>query len=252
VRRTEIGLLIIGSEILLGKRQDRHFDRSRAQLAARGYDLAYCLIVPDRWELLLEQLRWAFAAGIPFFSFGGLGATPDDLTRACAAAALGLPLCRHPEAEAIIRRRFGAGAEPVRIRMADLPEGADLIPNPINEIPGFALAGGYFFPGFPQMAEPMSQWVLERHFPARSALLEGRVLLDGVRESDLVLWMEDFCRAHPELEFSSLPSFRDGHSRIELGIRGPSTVLESAWPALLEALRTQNLAFAILRDPQKS
>ncbi len=249
--RAEIGLLIIGSEILLGKRQDRHFPRSREQLLERGYDVAYCLIVPDRWELLLSQLRWAFAAKIPFFSFGGLGATPDDLTRACAAAATGRSLSRHPEADAIIRRRFGAEAEPIRIRMADLPEGAALIPNPINEIPGFSVAGGYFFPGFPQMAEPMSQWVLERYFPPRATQAEGRVLLDAVRESDLVLWMEDFCRAHPDLEFSSLPSFRDGHSRIELGIRGPAAALEPAWPTLLEALRGRGLKLEILLAPRR-
>lgn len=251
MHRAEIGLLIIGSEILLGKRQDRHFARSRDQLAERGYDVAYCLIVPDRWELLLSQLRWAFTTGIPFFSFGGLGATPDDLTRACAAAALERPLRRHPEAETIIRRRFGAEAEPVRIRMADLPDGAALIPNPISEIPGFAIAGGYFYPGFPQMAEPMSQWVLERYFPAQTTLVEGRALLDAVRESDLVLWMEDFCRAHPALEFSSLPSFRDGHSRIELSIRGPAAELESAWPALLQALQARGLKLEILLEPQQ-
>ncbi len=224
----DVGLVIVGTEILSGKREDRHFLRSRQQLARRGYGVAWCLIVPDSRDILLTQLRWAMAQSVPFFSFGGLGATPDDLTRDCAAAAAGVTLSRHTEAEALIRQQFGDEAEPVRVRMADLPAGARLIPNPVNNVPGFSIGNGYFFPGFPQMAEPMSDWVLEQYFPPLVADIEARVLLPSAREGNLVPLMESFCAAHPDIRFSSLPSFTATGPQIELGVAGQEAHVQVA------------------------
>ncbi len=236
-----IGLMIIGTEILLGKRQDRHFDRSRRQIAERGYEVAWTMILPDAWEILIGQLRWAFAQDHPFFSFGGLGATPDDLTRAAAATALDQPVEPHPEAVELIRKQFGNAAEPIRIRMANLPRDATLIPNPINQIPGFALANGYFFPGFPQMAEPMSAWVLEKYFPIQSAMAQWRMILPGCKESELVELMEEFCQQFPMVDFSSLPSFgQDGYA-VEIGLRAAPAELEAARDWLTQRLARANI-----------
>ncbi len=230
------GIIVIGTEILLGKREDRHFARTRQQLRERGYESAWCLVLPDRREEMVQQLRWAFRQGNPFFSFGGLGATPDDLTRNCAAEAAGVPLVRHPDAEKLIREHFGTEAEPVRIRMAELPETSGIIPNPINQVPGFHLENGFFFPGFPEMAEPMASWVLEQHFPRREFPSQGRILLDEARESQLVDFMEDFCASHPAIEFSSLPSMKNGLYQVELGLRGMREDLLPAWEDLLVRL----------------
>ncbi|MEY2341308.1 competence/damage-inducible protein A [Acidithiobacillus sp. IBUN Pt1247-S3] len=245
-----LGIIIVGSEILLGKREDRHFARSRAQALARGYELAWSLLLADRLEDLVTQYRWAFAQECPFFSFGGLGATPDDLTRTAAAIALELPLQRHPEAERLIRDRFADGAEPIRIRMADLPSEASIIPNPINQVPGFQLRNGYFFPGFPQMAEPMSAWVLERDFPVRTPALQLRVLLHGQKESDWVLFMEQFCAGHPTIEFSSLPSFLASGTQIELGLRGNPPALRDAWQMLRTEIEHRGVDWEWLEEPQ--
>ena len=99
------------------------------------------------------------------FSFGGIGATPDDHTRQAAAAALGVPLERHPEAVAEIEARFGADAYPHRVLMAEFPAGASIIPNPFNRIAAFSVRDHHFLPGFPQMAWPMLDWVLATHYP---------------------------------------------------------------------------------------
>lgn len=245
----DVGLLIIGTEILSGRREDRHFPRSRQQLTRYGYGVAWCLIVPDTRDILRAQLRWAMSQATPFFSFGGLGATPDDLTRDCAAWAAGIALSRHPEAEALIRRQFGDAAEPVRIRMADLPAGATLIPNPVNNVPGFSVGNGHFFPGFPHMAEPMSDWVLAQYFPPRQADLEARILLLNAREGDLVPLMESFCAAHPDIRFSSLPSFKANGPQIELGVAGRAAAVQSAMADLQERLREMGYAVSELADP---
>ncbi len=244
-----IGILVIGTEILLGKREDRHFVRSRQQLRDRGYEAAWCLILPDRREEMVQQLRWAFHQDSPFFSFGGLGTTPDDLTRGCAAEAAGVPLVRHAYAEKLIREHFGSEAEPVRIRMADLPETSTTIPNPINQVPGFQLENGFFFPGFPEMAAPMATWVLEQHFPRREIPSQGRILLDGVRESQLVNLMENFCTSHPAVEFSSLPSMKNDTYQVELGLRGMPGVLLPAWADLLAGLEDCGYFPGILESP---
>ena len=134
------GALIIGDEILLGKRQDKHFPFVVEALAKRGLRLAYCEYLADHPARITAVLRRTFASGDAVFSFGGIGATPDDHTRACAAAAAGVPLALHPEAEREIRGRFVADATPNRLAMGEFPVGAMIIPNPVNRIAGFRSA----------------------------------------------------------------------------------------------------------------
>src|SRR5690606_1814808 len=122
----------------------------------------------DDPDLIAATLKRTFALeDTVVFSFGGIGATPDDHTRQCAARAAGVPLRLHPQAEAEIRARFvddPKGVTPQRLAMGEFPEGAGIIPNPYNRIPGFSWRGHYFLPGFPEMAWPMMVWVLDTHY----------------------------------------------------------------------------------------
>src|SRR3970040_1755098 len=102
------GALVVGDEILVGKRQDKHLAFVIQALARRGLRLAWCEYQGDDPDRLTAALRRSFASGDAVFSFGGIGATPDDHTRQCAAAAAGTDIVLHPEAEAEIRARFGA------------------------------------------------------------------------------------------------------------------------------------------------
>ena len=221
------GLVIIGDEILIGKRQDRHFEGFRALLGERGYQVAWCWVLPDDPELIVNHLRLSMGLGGPVFVCGGIGATPDDHTRACAAEAAGVALERHPGAAREIEARFGGEAYPNRILMADLPAGSVLIPNPYNRIPGFSLRGHYFLPGFPEMAWPMAEWVLDANFPGRGAHLEERsVWVTGVPESRLVPIMRELMGRFPQVKLFSLPRLGEVPG-VELGIRGGAVVGEA-------------------------
>jgi molybdopterin-biosynthesis enzyme MoeA-like protein len=226
-----IGALIIGDEILSGKRADKHLAHVIATLSARGLTLAWARYEGDDRAQLTAVLRESFAAGDLVFSFGGVGATPDDHTRQAAAAALGVPLVRHPQALAELEARFGAEAWPHRVLMADFPEGSAIIPNPVNRVASFSIRDHHFFPGFPQMAWPMLDWVLATHYPALAAppSAERTIVVYGAGESMLLPLMDDNVARFPRLKLFSLPSFLpDGGRRIELGVRGDPTSLDAA------------------------
>src|SRR5436189_5843 len=172
------------------------------------------------------------------FSFGGIGATPDDHTRQCAAAALGVPLELHPEAEREIRGRFPAGeATPQRLAMGEFPRGAAVIPNPVNRIPGFSIAEHHFVPGFPQMAWPMAEWVLDTRYRAlfdRQRWAEASILVYQAGESQLIPAMQTVEREFNGVKVFSLPSMGANGSRIhvELGVRGDPTQVAPAMDRL--------------------
>lgn len=217
-----IGAVIIGDEILTGKRQDKHLTFLTGVLARRGMQLAWVRLVGDDADLLVRTFRETLSAGDLVFSFGGIGATPDDLTRGCFARAAGVDLAHHAEAVALIEQRFGESAYPNRIRMAELPLGCALIPNPVNQVPGFSLRDHHFVPGFPNMAWPMVEWVLDTHYGhlASSVVnVEHLLLLHGAAESELIPLMELFIERFPDVRLASLPSTRN-RRQIELGIRG--------------------------------
>jgi molybdopterin-biosynthesis enzyme MoeA-like protein len=225
-----IGALIIGDEILSGKRQDKHLPRVIATLATRGLGLDIVHYLGDDRERLTALLRDSFARDDLVFSFGGIGATPDDHTRQAAAGALGVPLVRHPEAVAEIEARFGTDAYPHRVLMAEFPDGSRIIPNPVNRVAAFAIRDHHFFPGFPQMAWPMLDWVLATWYPDLRQVppAERAIVVHGAGESQLLPLMEQNVARFPMLKLFSLPTFMpDGGRRIELGVRGDPAHVEA-------------------------
>jgi len=231
VAQPRIGALVIGDEILSGKRADRHLSHVITTLAPRGLTLAWAHYEGDDRDALAAFLAKTFDRGDVVFSFGGVGATPDDHTRQAAAMALGLPLEPHPDAVAELEAQFGAAAYPHRVLMAEFPAGATIIPNPVNRVASFAIRDHYFFPGFPQMAWPMLDWVLATREPPLAAPPSGEraIVVYGAGESQLLPLMNS-CVAHfPELKLFSLPSFLpDGGRRLELGVRGDIASLDAA------------------------
>ena len=220
------GAYIIGDELLVGKREDKHLGFLIGALSRRGLRLAWAQYLGDDPARLGEALERSFASKDVVFSFGGIGATPDDHTRQCAAAALGVPLKLHPQAEREIRARFpGAEATAQRLQMGEFPEGASIIPNPVNRIPGFSVAEHHFVPGFPQMAWPMVEWVLDthyRHLFDRDRWGEASILVYEAGESQLIAAMEAVEKAFAGIKVFSLPSMGEDGSRrhVELGVRG--------------------------------
>lgn len=258
------GLVIIGDEILSGKRADKHLAKAIELLGERGLQVAYADYVGDDPARITQTLKRAFDSGDVVFSFGGIGATPDDHTRQCAARALGLPLVLHPQAEALIYERMqdvareqGLPYEPNRadnqhrLNMGVFPQGAEIIANPYNKIPGFSCVGEggghvHFVPGFPVMAWPMVASVLDRrysHLFVREAHLERSVIIFGAMESALTPLMEALEREHP-IKVFSLPSVDhpEWGRHIELGVKGAPAAVEAAFGALRAALAGMDLS----------
>ncbi len=232
-----LGILIIGDEILSGKRRDGHFSHALEILAQRGLGLKWCRIVGDDPDFIVETLRQTYASGDIVFSFGGIGATPDDHTRRCAALAADVELVRHPAAVAEIEAQFGAEAYPRRILMADLPAGSTIIPNPFNRVPGFSLKDHHFLPGFPQMAWPMMEWVLDTRYPQlRNQLPEAELVITAfdVMESPLLDTMNDLVRRWPAVRFASLPNIGEDGRRLELSVKGSALEAGAAMAWLKE------------------
>jgi molybdopterin-biosynthesis enzyme MoeA-like protein len=262
------GIIIIGDEILSGRREDKHLAKTIELFGARGLHLAYADYVGDSPERITATLKRAFASGDVVFSFGGIGATPDDHTRQCAAAALQRPLLLHPEAKVLIRERMqdiarekGVPYEPERddnlhrLNMGMFPEGAGIIPNPYNKIPGFYVlsdphavgerGGVYFLPGFPVMAWPMLEWVLDTQYTAyfrRDAWRENSLIVFGAMEASLTPLMERIEAVHAVKVFS-LPSVDHPEygRHIELGVKGAPDVVDAAYLDLVAALKAMQL-----------
>lgn len=236
-----IGGLIIGDEILSGKRQDGHFAHLVATLGGRGLRLDWVRFEGDDRGRLTAALRTSFTAGDIVFAFGGVGATPDDHTRQAAAAALGLPLMRHPDAVAELERQFGADAYPNRVLMAEFPEGSTIIPNPVNRVASFSIRQHHFFPGFPSMARPMLDWVLRQYYAelVLPPTEERAIAVFDAGESQLLTLMNDNVARFPSLRLFSLPSFLPGGGRrIELGVRGDPAQLPAAIDHLAAGVTT--------------
>ncbi len=235
-----IGLIIIGDEILSGRRQDKHLSKAIEMLGERGMAVSWVRYVGDDPARIIADIRHALDSGDVVFSFGGIGATPDDHTRACAAEAIGQPLALHAEAKPLILGRCrqiadqeGHTFEPDsadthrRLQMGFFPVSANIIPNPYNQIPGFSLAGRvHFVPGFPVMAWPMVAWVLDTlhaDLHGRYAQEERAVIVYGAIESVLTPLMVDIEARFAPIKVFSLPSVdHPEHGRhIELGVKGP-------------------------------
>ena len=255
----EFGIIIIGDEILSGKRQDKHLAKCIELLAERGLSLSFADYVGDDPERITRTLKRAFSQTGVVFSCGGIGATPDDHTRQCAAQALGLALQLHPEAEALIRERTrdvalenGLPYEPDRpdnlhrLNMGRFPAGASIIPNPYNKIAGFTCqgAGGgvvHFLPGFPVMAWPMMAWALDtfyaEHFHTQ-VRIEKSVIVMGAMEATLTPLMLAIEARFAGVKVFSLPSVDHPEfgRHIELGVKGLPERVEASFSELIAGL----------------
>ena len=255
VKARRFGLIVIGDEILSGRRQDKHLSKLIELLNERGLSLSWAKYVADDPDQITATLKESFASGDVVFSTGGIGATPDDHTRRCAALALGTTTQLHPTAQELIAGRIQSMAEgdpnkadlntpenQHRFKMGEFPIGSDIIPNPYNQIPGFSIQEHYFFPGFPVMAAPMMAWCLDTYYQNlfhRENLAEQSFIVPKGIESKLTPLMERIEANFPGVKVFSLPSVGDpskdgvyAERHIELGIKGNAQLLDNAWIAL--------------------
>ncbi|MBY0465140.1 MAG: competence/damage-inducible protein A [Burkholderiales bacterium] len=258
------GALIIGDEILSGRRADKHLPKLIELLSERGLALSWAQQVGDDPVRITRMLTDAFSSGDVVFSFGGIGATPDDHTRQCAAAALQQPLMLHPQARVLITERMvemaaqqGAVLDMAhpdtlrRLQMGEFPVSASIIPNPYNRIPGFSCrgAGGgavHFVPGFPVMAWPMVASVLDQHYAEWFSVgtwVEHSVIVYGAMEATLTPLMVQIESAHPGIKVFSLPCVdHPVHGKhIDLGVKGSPAPAHAAFLHLKQGLQALSM-----------
>lgn len=241
-----IGALIIGDEILSGKRRDRHFNFLQEVLAKRGLELSWALLVGDDADQLERAMRFSMASDDLVFCFGGIGATPDDRTRQTAAKVKGVPIVPHPRAIREIEEKFGEAAYPNRVLMGHLPEGCKLIPNPVNRVAGFSVDHHHFMPGFPEMAWPMVEWLLDNEYAFLRDLrpsYERIIRITKGRESDLLDTMNQIVADFPALLLSSLPHLGE-EPYILFSLRGDEQQVEQAMSQMISAIETAGFIWA--------
>ena len=222
----EIHLVIIGDEILSGKREDKHFKKALDVSKQNNYVIKSVSYLPDSEHEIqskIENLKDKIV-----FCFGGIGATPDDHTRSSAAKAHQKALKRHTDAAKLIEDKFGKEAYPKRILMADLPDGSELIPNEINMIPGFYINKKFFMPGFPEMAWPMMEWVFKNKLPQSNKIeFDRSIIIPDIAESLLIDLMNQIENDFPLVKMYSLPKITP-QRQVEFGIKGDKEQVLSA------------------------
>ena len=197
-------MIVIGNEILSGRTQDKNLHWIAGELAAMGIRLAEARVIPDIEAVIVEVVNEVRAKYDYVFTSGGIGPTHDDITTACIAKSFGKKVIRHSEAEALLTKHYGAeNLNAARLKMADIPEGATLIPNPVSAAPGFKIENVYVMAGVPRIMQAMFDHLkhsLQGGIPIQSRTISV-FLTEGMIAEELTKIAQDF----PELDIGSYP-----------------------------------------------
>jgi molybdenum cofactor synthesis domain-containing protein len=219
-------LAVIGDEILSGRTQDRNVAQVATWLNEQGIRLAEARMVPDVQERIVEAVNDLRANHDYLFTTGGIGPTHDDITVDAIAAAFGVPVVIDPEARAILEEYYRdrpGGLNQARLRMARVPEGAELIPNPSSGAPGVKLGNVYILAGVPHIAASMLAALtgkLEGGRPVVSVTVGARAA-----ESEVADLLRKTEQAHPGVAIGSYPFFKDGRYGANFVIRSEDEAL---------------------------
>jgi molybdenum cofactor synthesis domain-containing protein len=239
------GLLVIGDEILSGRTKDKNIGHIAEYLTMIGIDLSEVRVVPDVEEEIVAALNALRRRYTYVFTTGGIGPTHDDITADAVAKAFGVPIDHDPRAVALMRERFpNADLNEARMRMARIPQGADLVANPVSKAPGFWIGNVIVMAGVPQIMQAMLDEAAPR-------LRTGRKMLSasipaGMREGDLGTALAEIARAHKNAMIGSYPFSNEGRPDTNLVIRSRDpqalAAAKSAVETMLASLRANGVA----------
>ncbi|ADN09247.1 competence/damage-inducible protein A [Sulfurimonas autotrophica] len=237
--------VIIGTEILNGRRVDKHFEFLKNELAKYGHEIFGSFVIKDDTELMKRTYTMIKEdKSAVMFSFGGIGSTPDDLTREVASVVFrNSKPATHEKFKHDIIEKFGDEAFPHRIHMADLPPNAKLLHNPVNNMSGFSLDDRFFFmPGFPSMSHPMVSEIIKKYFN-KSKQKYRYTLKAKTSENTLIGLMQQLPKS---VELSSLPIFIDKKPNIELSLSGTNNEeVKKYFNMFQEELTHKNIPFTL-------
>ena len=230
-------LVVIGDEILSGRTHDRNIAQVASWLQVQGIRLMEVRVVPDAEDAIGEAVNALRAKHDYLFTTGGIGPTHDDITVDAVARALEVPVIVHPEARRILEDYYATrgGLSDARLRMARVPEGADLIPNRMSGAPGIKIGNVYMMAGVPAITAQMLDALtgtLEGGAPLLSETVGG-----WIQESAVADILREVEKAHPKCQIGSYPFFREGRTGANFVIRSTDRdELHSCVDTLCEAL----------------
>jgi len=218
-RNPTASVLIIGNEILSGRTQDTNLNYIAKGLAERGVRLAEARVIPDLSDVIVATVNEARARYDYVFTTGGIGPTHDDITAECIAKAFGVPLTLNPEIHRMMLERYPPGhLNEARLRMAHTPEGASLVPNPIQGPPGFRMENVFVMAGVPRIMQGMFDAIrheLNGGPPIRSISVHCRL-----PEGTIAQGLGEIQARYPDLDIGSYPTFARGAPETNLVLRG--------------------------------
>jgi molybdopterin-biosynthesis enzyme MoeA-like protein len=238
--------VIIGSELLNGRRVDKHFDFVNKELLKRGYVQKASFVIKDDPSFMEDVYHLIKSdKNSVMFSFGGIGSTPDDYTREVSAKVFGDGnLYVQEEALSLILNQFGDEAYPHRVNMAKLPLGAKLLKNVVNNVPGYYLDDRFFFtPGFPQMSQAMVVEALDKYYNQNDTIYRYTLSAE-CSENDLIEYMQ---KLPQDIDFSSLPRFVGDRREVDISVASYDQNYSKKWfEHFTNALDKKNIKYKIL------
>ena len=239
------GLVVIGDEILSGRTHDKNIAQIASWLQVQGIRLSEVRVVPDVMERIVEAVNALREGNDYLFTTGGIGPTHDDITVDAVAQALGVNVVVHPQARAILEKYYAdkpGGLTDARLRMARVPEGADLIPNRMSGAPGIKIGNVHLMAGVPHITAGM--------LDALTGTLEGGAPLLSetvgcwTPESEVADILRQVEKAHEHCQIGSYPFFRDGRVGANFVVRSTSAQeLKSCVDSLCDGLAMAGFDF---------
>ncbi len=220
-------LIIIGNEILSGRTQDKNLNHLALTLNERGIQLREARVVPDIEEEIVKAVNEARAKYTYVFTTGGIGPTHDDITSASVAKAFGVPIHRHPDALAALTSHYATDQiNEARLKMADVPLGAELIPNEISSAPGFRMGNVFVMAGIPNIMQAMLRALLPLLEVGTkvASLSVSTNLTEGVIAADLTAIQNRY----PSVDIGSYPHHSNGKHTTTLVCRSTDTAANQA------------------------
>lgn len=233
-------IVVIGNEILTGKSEDKNASFLIGEMYGLGVALRRIVVIPDDVEAIARAVRECSENFDFVFTSGGVGPTHDDVTIEGIARAFGRPVVRHPELEAMLRGYFGDGIDSARLRMADTPEGSELIREDGMRWPVLAINNVYVLPGVPELFRKKFESIRERF---RAEPFYTCAIYTQEDEFDIAPRLDEVAAAHAEVEIGSYPTFTRDDYRVKITIESKEqAAVERARDQLLSVLNPSRLA----------
>lgn len=243
-------MLIIGDEILSGRTQDVNIRALAGFLAPLGVQLREARIVPDVAQEIIAAVNALRARYSYVFTSGGIGPTHDDITAEAVAAAFGVGIGVREDARAILALHYGEALNEARLRMARIPQGAELIANPVSKAPGFVLGNVFVLAGVPSILRGMLEDVVHR-LEGGAVVGNASLRAPGLREGDIGTPLGQLQRAHPLVSIGSYPWFDAAGYGVNLVLRSADApALAAALAATADLVRS--LGIDIVDQPETS